>query len=1032
MELLHNLQDSNRMKEAEKHLESLPLAKLIPHLVEIISSKVENPEETQIQEHRIMKQSSAIWLKNQLHSGYKTKVSLFFEKENEFAVELLKKLVEILIECDDTLISPHLALTILSLLKGLKTDGGMLVEVITKLYDKIRNNPTDLNHQMIAIESIYDIIKDFSKNIEILESVKNKLDFLWKENFTLVADKILHDLDEWFTKDTLIIVDIFIFIIKILTKVFKILDSTDANNLIKYISSIKNKFFDKSIKYLAILKGGSQTNQNAGDMNTNHHIDLDSWAVGAKLLSLINSLHRLEIYGVEYLALEKYDFELYMEIAEYYFNVSFCSSTLELIKKAFLIDHENSSIESEWYELAEVLVQGIKFHRCILDNPLFWVSDILFGESDVQTTQKIEERFIKYYSSEKLWTMCASIINNYILLTQHELEMWDEDPISFYFQTKELSSDSLLRESSVELIKAIKIRFPEITKEFSQTIKNEISQRSDYENIKHVWEKEALYNFLQQIVEVEEEFVEDGIINMIEHELSHTHTYDKILHRRMIWILSSFPNEFSKNEENIPTLQGFLNKIVEIQTSINDYWIKLTWIQFLYLLYDDYRLNREAFKGPLNSIFEDLCIFLFNIRNSGNMQVIHEILGLFTLLTQKYPQVALGYIEANFISAPDLEFEIKKELCPVVRQLLATIEDEQISQDLARFASQLLIDIHAPVVIRDVFLAEEGMKLLLVYLRRLQNFSIEGSNPFVISLDLFKICSAIVENLDYDEDSMLNIFLVLEEMHFSLCQADLTQITKEIVIEVYEQVLDYCFNLAVSTENSYICLLACYFWWTLIISENNAEVTEICTRVLKTVKSDITKQLIVNNEKPCEHHRYLFNGFFNLFSCMCLRDPQLWVIENIAQNTDEINLLKLITEVGKDFMKDAENLFNENDDSNYDEEPAEGTYNPIIFSVVYLNYLKMIGEQGNNLSDYEDENLKKACKLLLDNAFAQKENMVEISYGLYIWQPLKYLTREAEMGLLLDIPSRKRLISKKKLHMIYATFEAESHLFQMF
>ena len=724
----------------------------------------------------------------------------------------------------------------------------MLVEVIVKLYDKIRNNPTDLNHQMIAIESIYDILKDFSKNIEILESVKFKLDFLWKENFTFVADKILQDLDEWFTKDSLIIVDIFIIIIKILNKVFKILDSTDANGLIKYISEIKNKFFDKSINYLTILKGGTQPefnkNHTNGYTDSKHHKDLDWVEVGAKLLNLINSLHRLEIYGMEFVALEKYNLELYMDIAEYYFNISFNASTLDLIKKAFLIDHENSSIESEWYELAEVLVQGVKFHRWIFDNPQFWVSDIIFGESDVEITQKLEDKFTQYYSSEKLWTMWASIINNYILLNQHELEMWEEDPISFYFQTKELSSDSLLRESSVELIKAIKMRFPEIMNGFVHTIKNEVKERTDYSNIKLVWEKEALYNFLQQVVEIEDEFVENGLISMINNEFLPTHMYDKILHRRMIWILSTIPYSFSEDETNLEIIQGFLNKIVEIQTTVDDYWIKLTWLQFLYQLYDDYKLKRDIFKSPLNSIFEDLWLFLFNIRSTGNMQVIHEILGLFTLLTQKYPLVALGYIESNFVASTNLELEIKKELWPVIRQLFAIIEDEQISSELANFASNLIVDIHAPTVIRDVFLAEEGMKLLLVYLRRLQNFQIEDKNPFIVTLDLFKVCCTIVENLDYDEDSMLNIFLVLEEMHFSLFKADTLQITKEIVISVYEQVFNYWFDLALLTENSYICLLACYFCCTLIISENNNDITEIWKRVLKTVKSEIL-------ESPC-------------------------------------------------------------------------------------------------------------------------------------------------------------------------------------
>ena len=92
MEILHNLQDSNKMKEAEKQLESQPLIKLIPHLVDIIESKIVNPEEVTAQEQRILKQSSAICLKNQLYGGYKTKVALLYEKRKGLFNWTIKKI----------------------------------------------------------------------------------------------------------------------------------------------------------------------------------------------------------------------------------------------------------------------------------------------------------------------------------------------------------------------------------------------------------------------------------------------------------------------------------------------------------------------------------------------------------------------------------------------------------------------------------------------------------------------------------------------------------------------------------------------------------------------------------------------------------------------------------------------------------------------------------------------------------------------------------------------------------------------------
>lgn len=57
--------------------------------------------------------------------------------------------------------------------------------------------------------------------------------------------------------------------------------------------------------------------------------------------------------------------------------------------------------------------------------------------------------------------------------------------------------------------------------------------------------------------------------------------------------------------------------------------------------------------------------------------------------------------------------------------------------------------------------------------------------------------------------------------------------------------------------------------------------------------------------------------------------------------------------------------------------------------------------------------------------------MVEISSGLYICEPLKTLTNEANISLLLDIPVKKKVLSKHKTHLIFKTFEKEQDLFKL-
>ena len=93
-------------------------------------------------------------------------------------------------------------------------------------------------------------------------------------------------------------------------------------------------------------------------------------------LNVIHSIQRMEIYCVDYLALEKHDLDTFLEIAEHYFRVSFNIEQLNLIKQKFLLEPNNVSIENESYELASIFAQGIRFHKSILENPLFWASEI--------------------------------------------------------------------------------------------------------------------------------------------------------------------------------------------------------------------------------------------------------------------------------------------------------------------------------------------------------------------------------------------------------------------------------------------------------------------------------------------------------------------------------------------------------------------------------------------------------------------------------------------------------------------------------
>ena len=340
MQLWANITNSTNYKEAERELESVPIAELIPILVIIIENTCQNPEVEKDYQQKILAQSAAINLKNTINQKYKAKVTDYF-KDTDRALELLKKVEEIFIYSDNPLVAPHLGLTILAILKGISAKGPLIVETVNEIYKKVTEKSGNLFHQKLAIEAIYEVLSEYTKMFEVFEEI-TKLEYLWKDNFDSWAKALLEVMKnrEW-TKDSLLIKEIFILMSKILLKVFKILEKDTCYKITEYIKSLKEVIFKIAL-------------------DSSENID---WENKQKDLEIIQTIQRLEIYCIEFIALEKKDLNAYLGIADYYLNVSFSTETLEIMKTKFLLEPNYSSIEDDSYELATILNQGIKFHK---------------------------------------------------------------------------------------------------------------------------------------------------------------------------------------------------------------------------------------------------------------------------------------------------------------------------------------------------------------------------------------------------------------------------------------------------------------------------------------------------------------------------------------------------------------------------------------------------------------------------------------------------------------------------------------------
>ena len=88
---------------------------------------------------------------------------------------------------------------------------------------------------------------------------------------------------------------------------------------------------------------------------------------------------------------------------------------------------------------------------------------MLFSDRDPESTGQAEEFLEKtFFTQARIHHILKVIVTEYILLTNEELEMWQEDSLKFFLHMKLQSNEvkgNYLREKAKGLIAGIQLRF---------------------------------------------------------------------------------------------------------------------------------------------------------------------------------------------------------------------------------------------------------------------------------------------------------------------------------------------------------------------------------------------------------------------------------------------------------------------------------------------------------------------------------------------------------------------------------------------
>ena len=1011
MELLKDLQNPLKYKDVHEKIEREPLTRTIIALVAIIKNSMENPEGVIDNDKRIIGQTAAITLKNTLLSN---QYKVVFTDSREFMMELLQELIQIIKSSNDELIVPHITLSVVHTLKGLKAEVDIILSTINEVFTKTLKEHDEntkstvgfidnLKQVTLGFESTYEILKEFVHKFEApstnkIDSEKpentsdiEKISFIWENYFEQLSTKVYEIIkNNEDSDDSIHLRNIYVLMIRILGKVIIWIKRDNLIEIIKFIFQCKSNILD------IILESAKFHSENVSEVN----------------LKIINGLQRLEILTVDSIALEKHNLELFLEIAEYYYRQSFDQERLNSLKSVFLDEPKDKSIETECFGLAEIISQGVNFHKNILTSPSFWTDDILFDtDSTIDTVSVIEKRLNEYYTEDKLNSMIQTVIQFYLPLTTEDLELWEEDPITFYFNNKEMDYESvpLLRENSIAFVKAVLMKFSSNLQKLSETVldimktKFEDSQSND---LSYIIEKEAYYHFLHLTID-DESSQNSQFIELINEEFSRLSPDEKIIKRRLIIILKRIINEFKY--ENKDLARQILTCVIKEMVDTKDVCLKLVCVYFCMDFYDDYYFQRDAYIDPVPQIFTWVLEFMNYLKELNHYEAIDECMRLLDILTRKYIEIAKEFIFEFLFQDDKLVRYNKMSVLKITFQILARIKDEEISSDIVQFWLNLIVD---SVNWDDIFANEMALKLILVYWRRLQNYDLDSQpNPFIFDDSFLAWLEKIVSQLERtDEDEMVELFMILEEVHYWFDKLGVTQDKLTDLINYYEQIFQFWLERAEVNENQELYLLTWYYASNIAISDSGVNFIDLLVKVRDKIKDILTTQLWYEQETPSEFHNTLMSGYIVLSCWILLIQEDGGITIELLANEREQNFLKLFTATHEEYLR---SIINESDEE-VEWEPSTELHLAICYSMLYSVFCLIATKQTPDLQEVLSNEIFDGWKHLLKSAHERKMNALGDSPITYIPNILKESTNDAENSLLFDLHEKQKIKGKTK------------------
>ncbi|XP_038076376.1 importin-11-like [Patiria miniata] len=465
------------------------------------------------------------------------------------------------------------------------------------------------------------------------------------------------------------------------------------------------------------------------------------------------------------------------------------------------------------------IVQNMNLIKSIVKCDYYRVSKVI-EETKEQGAIDAHKAKNEFFTDSTLREMCHRLLSQYFLLTQEDLEMWENDPEGFTIDEGGESWKFTLRPCTEVLFLAMFHAYRDVFTSVLLQMVQSVQGIVEPTNMEMMLQKEAVYNAmgLAAFELFDEVDFDQWFTNHLLGELGDKNPRYKIIRRRVIWLIGQWLGVKLAPSLHPTVYQAVLPLLAEDE----DLVVRITAAQTLKIAVDDFEFKKDNFLPYLESSFALLFQLLKQVSECDTkMHILHvlsfiierveaQIRPYASSLAQYLPLLWEESSEHNMLRCAILSTlvhlvqglgTLSVQLYPFLLPII------QFSTDVSQPPHVYLLDDgidlwyetiqNAPTMTKELLqlfgnmpaLLELGSENLKTCFQIITAYVLLGPNEFMQSYSgaVFAGCVSLLDNV---RPEGIVIVMKLVETIFKMFPVEGPQIFRQVLQKVFQRILD--------------------------------------------------------------------------------------------------------------------------------------------------------------------------------------------------------------------------------------------------